>query len=337
MISKKILALLAVLAVLFFFLGLNPLKAASNNNVKYEEKFTKTESIPRDGKVEVRNLSGDVEVKTWDRDEVKIDAVKTSRSSNIEKAKENAQKVKIEVTRENGILKIESVYPKPSIKGLNVSIDYDVTIPSESSIEARSMSGDVTLENIGGKAAAETKSGDVEITGARSGARGETMSGDVRVANIENGVYCRTASGEVDAKNVSGNAELNCVSGDVTAENIKGDVEAETVSGSVKMMDISRADVVKGKTMSGSVIYEGEISSSGRYSLQAHSGRVEMAIPSGSAFDLDASVFSGTIDTEFDVVTSGKLNKKNIRGTVNGGGADVRLKTFSGTIYLKKK
>lgn len=337
MMFKKILALLAVLAVLFFFLGMNPLGASLDDKVRHEERFEKTESIDRDGKVEVRNLSGDVEVKTWDKNEVKIEALKVSRASSMEKAKENAQKVSIEVKREDGILKIESIYPRPSVKGLNVSIDYNVMIPSEASIEARSMSGDVTMENVGGKAAAETKSGNVKITGARNGAKGETMSGDVTVANIENGLYCRTASGDVEAKNVTGSAELKCVSGNVTAENIRGDVEAETVSGSVKMLGISGAGVIKGKTMSGSVVYEGEVTSSGRYSLQAHSGKVEMKIPSGSAFDLDASAFSGTINTEFDVVFSGKLNKQSIRGSVNGGGADVMLKTFSGNIYLRKK
>jgi DUF4097 and DUF4098 domain-containing protein YvlB len=137
--------------------------------------------------------------------------------------------------------------------------------------------------------------------------------------------------------NITGNADLNCVSGNVVAENVMGDVEAETVSGSVKMLGISRADIIKGKTMSGSVIYEGDISSSGRYSLDAHSGKVEMTIPSGSAFDLTASVFSGSIDTEFEVLVSGKVNKKQISGSVNGGGADVNLKVFSGNIYLKKK
>jgi DUF4097 and DUF4098 domain-containing protein YvlB len=127
------------------------------------------------------------------------------------------------------------------------------------------------------------------------------------------------------------------VSGDVTAENVRGDVEADTVSGSVKLMDISGAEVVKGKTMSGSTIYDGEITSSGRYALEAHSGRVEMTIPSDSAFDLNASTFSGSIDTEFKVVMSGKISKTKISGSVNGGGADVNLKTFSGNIYLKKK
>jgi DUF4097 and DUF4098 domain-containing protein YvlB len=335
--SKKVIILLTVLAVLIFFVGLNPLAASAQGKVKHEEKFEKTESLAKDGKVEIRNVSGDVEVKTWDRGEVKIDALKTSRASSMDKAKEYAAKVKIEVTRENGILKVETKYPKPSIKGLNVSVNYKVMIPSQAAVKAKSVSGDVTVQDIGGKADAESTSGDVSVMGAMNGAKAKTVSGNVDVADIENGVFCQTTSGDVRAKNVTGNADLNCVSGDVIAENIRGDVEGDTVSGSVKFMGISGARVVKGKTMSGSTIYTGDFNPNGRYTLSAHSGKVEMTIPSGSAFDLAASTFSGTIKSEFDVKISGKLNKKKINGSVNGGGADVNLKTFSGNIYLKKK
>lgn len=335
--AKKILILVALFAVLVFFLGMNPLQASAQGKVRHEEKFEKTEPLDRDGKVEIRNISGDVEVMTWDRGEVKIDALKTSRASSMAKAKENASKVDIVVSRHNGVLRVETKYPRPSIKNLNVSVYYKVTIPSQAAVKARSVSGDVSLENIGGKADAETKSGDVTVMGAKNGANAETVSGDVKVVDVEKGAYCKTASGSVDAKNVSGNTDLNCVSGDVTGENIRGDVEADTVSGSVKLLDISGADIVKGKTMSGSTIYEGEITSSGRYDLEAHSGTVEVTIPSNSAFDLTASTFSGNINTQFKVMVSGTVSKRKISGSVNGGGADVSLKTFSGNINLKKK
>ena len=337
MMSKKIIVLLTVLTVLVFFLGLNPLNASAQGKVKHEETFAKTESLARDGKVEIRNVSGSVEVKTWDRNEVKIDALKVSRANSMDKAKENAAKVDIVVTRENGILKVETEYPKPSVKGLNVSVEYKITIPSQAAIRARTVSGSVTLENIGGKADGDTKSGNVTVMGAKNGTNAQTVSGDVTVSDVTNGAYCKTASGTVEAKNVTGNADLKCVSGNVIAENIRGSVEAETVSGSVRLTDISGAEIIEGKTMSGRVVYNGDISSSGRYSLEAHSGTVEMTIPSGSAFDLSASTFSGSIKTDFEIVVSGTLSKKKISGSVNGGGADVRLKTFSGNVHLKKK
>ena len=94
---------------------------------------------------------------------------------------------------------------------------------------------------------------------------------------------------------------------------------------------------IEAKSLSGSVRYDGDIYSDGRYYLKSHSGDITMMIPASSAFDLDAKTFSGDIDTEFDVMISGKISKKSIRGSVNNGGADVDIKTFSGDIRLKKK
>jgi len=62
-----------------------------------------------------------------------------------------------------------------------------------------------------------------------------------------------------------------------------------------------------------------------------------MRIPSDSAFDFEAKTFSGSIHSDFEITISGKISKREIRGSVNGGGADITLKNFSGNIYLKKK
>ena len=43
---------------------------------KFEEKFEKTESLARDGKVHISNLSGGIVVKSWDKAEVQITARK---------------------------------------------------------------------------------------------------------------------------------------------------------------------------------------------------------------------------------------------------------------------
>jgi hypothetical protein len=333
--TKRFIASFTVLAVMFLFMGIHTAEAAGKE--KYEESFEKTEALAKDGKVKVKNVSGNITVKTWDRNEVQIDALKVSKASTMDKAQQNAQKVKIEVSREGEILRIETKYPKPSIKNLNVSVDYKLMIPSRASIDAGSVSGDVTVENIGGEAKAHTVSGDVEILRAVNGANGESVSGDVTVMNIDGGAFCKSVSGDIKVNDVTGDADLNTVSGSITVEHLKGSVTAETVSGSVELMDVSDADFVKGKALSGTIIYEGEISSSGRYTLNGHSGTVKMLIPAGSAFDFEASTFSGVIHSDFEIVTSGKISKKKISGSVNGGGADITLKSFSGNIYLKKK
>jgi len=55
-------------------------------------------SLAKDGKVILTNISGDIEVKTWNKGEVQIEALKTTKTSSEAKAKEYFQKVKIEIT-----------------------------------------------------------------------------------------------------------------------------------------------------------------------------------------------------------------------------------------------
>ena len=81
---------LTVLVGLFLIVGLNLMEGAVKDKEKYEEKFDKTVSLAKEGEVALVNISGQIDVKTWNKGEVKIDALKISKASTLEKAKENA-------------------------------------------------------------------------------------------------------------------------------------------------------------------------------------------------------------------------------------------------------
>jgi hypothetical protein len=309
-------------AIIFFALvfAFNPIQAAQKE--KYEEKFEKTVNLARDGKVIIDNVSGSIEIKTWNRAEVQIVADKTCRAATRNQAKENADLVKINVIQENSTVRIETEYPqekKGKNKNLSESVYYKLMVPSEAAINATTHIGNVTCEDIGGYLRATTMSGNVVVSGARAGAA------------------CSSTGGDVEAMNVSGDVDLHTVSGTVKADSVKGSVEADTVSGNVLLTNITGAETVKGSTLSGRVVYEGDIASSGYYLLKSLSGRVEFTVPAGAAFDVNAKTFTGSIDTEFEITVRGKIDKKSLSGSINGGGAEVDLKTFSGNIYLKKK
>lgn len=314
---KKVLAPAAILILMIFVMGFTPAESAAKE--KYEEPYEKTVSLARDGKVSIRNISGDVEVKTWDRPEVKIMALKTSSADTLEKAKENAAKVKIEIIEEGNLLRIEADYPKTSIRGLNVSIDFDLFIPDQAAIKIKSVSGDVTLENIGG--AVKT----------------EVVSGDIEVMKASKGVDCQSVSGDLELQGIAGDAYLKTVSGDITLEQLMGSLEAESVSGDIEMTGVSGAKFVKAKILSGSITYQGSIEAASKYEMKSHSGDIELFLPAASAFDIEAKTFSGDIETDFEISVSGKFSKKKITGTVNGGGAVVILSTFSGDITIEKR
>ncbi len=311
----------AILAALFFLMGFYALEAAATE--KYEEKFEKTISLAKDGKVILKNITGSIDVKSWNKGEVKIDATKISRASTLDKAKENAGLVKIEVAKEDNTLRIKTEYPDEGRlsrrRSLNVSVKYSLVVPAKASVKIDSVTGDVDLEEIGGA---------VKVN---------IITGDVVVRKADNGVDCETVTGKIDLQNITGDAFMETVTGRITVSQVKGSIEATVVTGRIELREVSEARVVYSNTVTGAVIYDGNINSDGRYTLKTHTGRIEMTLPADSSFDLEANTFSGGIKSDFDIRISGKISKKRISGVVNKGGPLVKLSTFSGSISLKKK
>jgi len=337
--KKTIMTVICALFGVVMLLGAYPDREADRE--RYEEKFEQSVALARDGKVILRNLAGDIEVKVWDKAEVQIQALKVSRTDSEEQAGKNFEKVTIEVSKDGNTLRIETKrdrdYFKNSSNIKNVTVDFWLTIPARSAADMKSISGDIVMEDIGGDAKADTVSGDIDMTGIAGVLKAYAVSGDLTVTGAGSGVDCESVSGELKIRGVKGGADLKTVSGDILLENSQGDVEAEVVSGDIELIDISGADEVRSKSVSGSVKYVGSLSRDGTYNFNSLNGDVTLLLPSGTAFDLYAKTFSGDISTDFEITLTGKLSKKELRGEVNGGGAELTLKTFSGDVYLKKR
>ena len=333
-IKKMVACLLFMSCVLY--LGLSPADAGERK--KYEEKFEKTVSLAKDGKVIVGNISGNIEVKTWNRDEVKIEALKVTKTDSDEQAKENFEKVTIEISQEGKTLRIETKYAKNYFRGKNknMSVSYWLMIPAQAQVSAKSVSGDILMAKIGGSAKADSVSGDLDLSEMSGMVNGKSISGEITLIKADKSVDCSSISGTLKFTDIGGDADLNSISGDVILDDCRGNVEAETVSGNVKLQGITKASSVKAKSLSGDVRYYGNIYENGSYTFKSHSGDVQMEIPANSAFELVSKTFSGDIHTDFDITISGKLGRRSLRGTVNGGGADISINTFSGDVYLKK-
>jgi len=336
----SIIPLLMALAFLFSVCQGSLLLAGDKDREKYEEKFDKTVSLPVTGAVSVSNISGDITITTWNKGEVKISATKVSWADTLERAKENAALVEINVEKVGNRVVITTEYPENMGRrgrSINVSVDYNLTIPDRASIRAKSISGDVDAGRIGGEAELGTVSGDVVAQGMGGEAELSSVSGDVTARDAEKGLDCHSVSGDVKITSVKGGAKLKSVSGDVSLTGCQGDVEAGSVSGEIELRDITGARRVKAKNVSGDIDYRGTIESEGRYTLESHSGDVTFSVPRDSSFELEAKTFSGEIDTAFPIQVIGKQKKRTLSGTIGEGGAWVELTTFSGDINIKSR
>lgn len=200
----------------------------------------------------------------------------------------------------------------------NISIDYEITVPVDTTVRTRSGSGDQTIEGTKGNVDVQTGSGDVKLARLNGEIRLQTGSGDIRTREISGSVRGRTGSGDVEIEETgSGDVDLQTGSGNITAHGVQGGFHGETGSGDVTA----------------------EGTQSGTWDIRTGSGNVHVRLPQNAAFDADISTSSGSIDVgqPIEMTVQGRVgdSHKTIRGKVHGGGPTLRVHTGSGDIHIQ--
>ncbi|MGI8869573.1 MAG: DUF4097 family beta strand repeat-containing protein [Mycobacteriales bacterium] len=183
----------------------------------------------------------------------------------------------------------------------------EATIPSESSLAAKTGSGDVKVEGPIQTLAARTGSGDVEARDTVQTTDIKTGSGDIRLAAVATEATAGTGSGDIGVESVGANAKLSTGSGDIAVETVGADASISTGSGEISAGRVGgRAKLSTG---------------SGNISTTCVGGNLEASTGSG---DLEA----GTVDGD----TKMGAGSGNIRIERAGGG--VQVKNASGDIEI---
>jgi len=204
------------------------------------------------------------------------------------------------------------------VNARDISVDYEITVPADTTIRAHSGSGDQTIEGTRGNAELQTGSGDVKLSNLTGEIRIETGSGNVRGHEISGAVRGGAGSGDIEIEETgSGDIDLHTGSGNITARGVQGALHLEAGSGDITA--------------------EGE--QSGRWEIRTGSGNVHVRLPGNAAFDADISTSSGTVDVDspIEMTVQGRVqeSRKQIRGKVRGGGPELSVRTGSGDIHIQ--
>jgi DUF4097 and DUF4098 domain-containing protein YvlB len=70
--------------------------------------------------------------------------------------------------------------------------------------------------------------------------------------------------------------------------------------------------------------------------LSTSGGGVTVVVSEHAAFSLDAATSAGRVTSDLPVTVIGKVERDRLKGTVNGGGKSVVLRSSAGSIRLKK-
>ena len=196
----------------------------------------------------------------------------------------------------------------------NVSIDYEITTPSGTTLKAESGSGDLEIGGIEGAVTAETGSGEMKVENIGANARLETGSGSIHAINVHGAATLQTGSGNLHL-DLSG----------------AGDVKAQTGSGSIRIGGVSGG--LHAEAGSGNIDVAGN--PTGEWRLESGSGSLTAHVGSAAKFTLNAETGSGSVHVDQPLLSQGTLERQHVVGTVNGGGPTIRVTTGSGNIEIR--
>jgi DUF4097 and DUF4098 domain-containing protein YvlB len=200
----------------------------------------------------------------------------------------------------------------------NISVDYDITVPAETTVRSQSGSGDQVIEGTHGNAEVQTGSGDVKLRGINGEIQVKTGSGNVRANEISGSLRGGTGSGDVEIQETgSGDVDMHTGSGNITARGVQGGFRGEAGSGDITAEGTQR----------------------GSWEIRTGSGNVRVHLPGNAAFDADISTSSGSVDlgAPVEMTVQGRIGDvhKTIHGKVRGGGPLLRVHTGSGDIHIE--
>jgi DUF4097 and DUF4098 domain-containing protein YvlB len=199
----------------------------------------------------------------------------------------------------------------------NISVDYEITVPENTTVRAHTGSGDQNVEGL---------KGNVEL---------ESGSGDMKLARLRGEMHFQTGSGNVSGRELAGPLRAKAGSGDIVIEETSpGDVDIRTGSGNITVKGIDGAF----RAEAGSGDIRGQGSPKSLWSIRTGSGNVTLNVPQEAAFDVDVSSSSGSVTLGHPVTTTvqGRVqeSRKSVVGKVRGGGPTLSVHTGSGDIHV---
>lgn len=124
------------------------------------------------------------------------------------------------------------------------------------------------------------------------------------------------------------------VNGAVDVRDLDGDVVARTVNGAIS---VSTAGAATARTVNGTIEAEmGALSGGGPYRFETVNGGITLTLPEGAGADVEARTLNGSIATDFPLTVQGRFGPRSLRGTIGGGGPELRVETTNGSIELRR-
>ena len=257
-----------------------------------------TVTVTKGTRLSISNFAGEVQVRAWDRDAVRVLAYHSSRS-------------RVAVRPGSAALNVSSAGTGP--------VDYDISVPAWMPIKIEGTYTYIGVEGTQADVAAETVRGDITIKGGAAF------------------VTAKSVEGEVVLESVRGKVNANSINQGVTVNGASGELTAETVNGHIALNNID-ASSVEVASVNGNIKYDGSPAANGRYRFSTHNGSISVGVPESASAAFVVRTYNGSVRTDLPLQGGGEVKRgQRTTYTLGSGTAEFELESFGGTIQLRRR
>jgi len=281
-------------------IGLAP---AAQERAPRAPETDQTVPVTRGTRLTVDNHAGEVVIRTWDKDALRVQARHASRT-----------RVNVRTTPAGVRLSGSSQTGPPG------SIDYEITAPAWMPMKIEGQYIYVTVD------------------GAQSEVVVETVRGDIVLKGGSGTISAKTIEGEITVDGARGKINLSSVNQGIKVTGAGGEITAESTNGSISLTRI-QASAVDVATVNGDVSYEGTPADNGRYSFSTHNGDITMTVPETANASFSVRTYNGEFNTSLSLKGPDKSELrrgKRATYTLGTGSAEVEMESFGGAIRLRR-
>ena len=251
------------------------------------------------------NNAGEVVVRSWDQDKVRIQATHGARDTVTAETTDMTLRIRTRSTR-----------------GPSGLVDYLITVPKWMPVNLSGTYLDATIEGTTAEVTVETVHGNARVTGG---------NGSVTVRSIEGIITIDKVSGRVQASTVNEGIRVTNSTGEITAETTNGDI----------FIDNAQTSNLEVSTVNGDVTFNGTIRDNGVYRLTTHGGDIRVGLGGAANATVFVRTFQGDFTADFPIQLpdgqAARSGSKRFNFTLGNGSARIEAQSFNGDIILARK
>lgn len=273
--------------------------------------INETRPLDPRGRISIDNLKGRIQVRAWDRAEVRITG---TLGDGVEKLVVDGDRddleVRVEYPKRMGTFRNDRTGPTELL----------LQVPLQANLDIESVSADIDVDGVAPE--------DLDV---------ETVSGTVTIAAAPRRASIDSVSGDLSLTLNSREAKTESVSGDIVLRGrLDGEVHAETVSGDISIDSRGeRLRRLSTGTVSGDADVRMGLADGGSVKSETVSGEIRLRLPKGLSARVSGETFSGDLGAPDAKIHTEEFGPgKTMQVRYGSGAGEIRMESFSGDATL---